>query len=82
MPVQYVSLEEFELQVEALRKFIREEAASTTRGRDPRENLMRVQARIWQLEDRVQSLEKAVLAGSLIIMGLILGWVGLEIFYE
>ena len=72
--------EEFELQVEALREFIREEAAEEARRGDPRKRLARLTARLWALEERVQNLEKAVLRGALLLMALILAWLGLETF--
>ena len=80
MSDQYVSLEEFELQVEALRKFIREEAAAEATRHDTRWGLARLHLRAWQLEGRVRILEKAVLRGALLLMALILAWLALETF--
>ena len=78
MSVQYVSLEEIELQVEALREFIREEAAAETARSEAWDRVGRLQICVWQLEDRVRNLEKAVLRGSLLTIGLILAWLILE----
>ena len=56
---RYVSLEEFEMQVAALRKFIREEAqVETDRGQQlTNSHMSRLHLRILYLEERVSKLE-------------------------
>jgi hypothetical protein len=72
----YVSLEEFELQVTALRKFIREEAKlESGKGQHlTNAHLSRLHVRILYLEERVSKLEKSVVYSALLTMGLIVAW--------
>ena len=78
MPQQYVSLEAFELQAAALRRFIREEVASEAAAGKLREGILRLHDRVWQLEGRVRILEKAALSSSLLLMIVGTTWVVLE----
>jgi hypothetical protein len=73
---QYVSLEEFELQVAALRKFIREEAIlESSKGQHlTNAHMSRLHVRILHLEERVIKLEKSVVHSALLVMGLLVAW--------
>ncbi len=73
----YVSLEQFELQVAALQKFIREETKlESDKGKHlTNAHLSRLHVRILYLEERVGKLERSVVYTALLTMGLIITWI-------